>query len=227
MAKARGSRRKGSAAPGVAGSGDARGAGGRAPEKDIHLANLEQMKVLADPRRIRILELLCEERTTKQVAEILGEPPTRLYHHVAALARVGLIRLARTRPSRGALEKYYVAVAKAFSADPKLFTSRRGPLAAKAAEAVQSIATQALDLSAEDLRALLAQGESMEDLKVQGVLSYLEVRGTPRELEAIRAKLEKLIEGVAGGGGEKRRTGTPYRLTIAFFPLARRQGSSG
>jgi DNA-binding transcriptional ArsR family regulator len=224
MAKARGSSRKGSAAPGAAGSGDARGAGGRAPEKDIHLTNLEQIKVLADPRRIRILELLCEERTTKQVAEILGEPPTRLYHHVAALARVGLIRLARTRPSRGALEKYYVAVAKAFSADPRLFTSRRGP---QAAEAVGSIATQALDLTAEDLRALLAQGESMEDLKVQGVLSYLEVRGTPRELEAIRAKLEKLIEGVAGGGAEKRRTGTPYRLTIAFFPLARRQASSG
>ena len=74
---------------------------GRAPEKDVHLASLEQMKMLADPRRIRILELLCgEERTTKQVAEILGEPPTRLYHHVAALARVGLVRLTRTRQSR-------------------------------------------------------------------------------------------------------------------------------
>ena len=79
---------------------------GRTPEKDVHLPNLAQMKLLADPRRIRILELLGEERTTKQVAEILGEPPTRLYHHVAALARVGLIRLARTRQSRGAIEKY-------------------------------------------------------------------------------------------------------------------------
>src|SRR5262245_52487033 len=102
------------------------------PELDVHLANLEQLKVLADPKRIRILEQLGEERTTKQVAEILGEPPTRLYHHVAALERVGLIRLARTKPSRGALEKYYVTVAKAFSADPRLFTSRRGHEAAEA-----------------------------------------------------------------------------------------------
>lgn len=81
--------------------------GGRAPEEEVYLANLEQMKVLVDPRRLRILELLGdEERTTKQVAEILGEPPTRLYHHMAALARVGLIRLARTRQNRGAVEKY-------------------------------------------------------------------------------------------------------------------------
>lgn len=195
------------------------GTGGRAPEQDVHLANLEQMKVLANPRRIRILELLGEERTTKQVAEILGEPPTRLYHHVAALERVGLIRLARTRPSRGAVEKYYVAVAKAFSADPELFTSRRAPQAAAAAH---SIATQALERTGDDLRALLGQGENREGFEEQGVLSFLEVHGTPKELAAIRAKLVKLIEGVTADGGKGRRTGTPYRLTIAFFPLARR-----
>ena len=42
-----------------------------ARDKDVLLTNLAQMKVLADARRLRILELLCEERTTKQVAEIL------------------------------------------------------------------------------------------------------------------------------------------------------------
>ena len=192
--------------------------------KEVHLANLEQMKLLADPRRIRIMEILCgEERTTKQVAEILGEPPTRLYHHVTALARVGLIQLTRTRQSRGALEKYYVAVAKAFSADPKLFTSRRGP---QAAQAAATLATRFLDLTAEDLRGLLAQGESMEQLKEQGILSYLEVRGTRREIEAVRAKLTKLIESCTKGGGESRRGGTAHRLTIAFFPVARRSPST-
>ena len=192
----------------------------KGPEKDLLLTNLEQMKVLADPRRIRILELLGEERTTKQVAEILGEPPTRLYHHVAALARVGLIRLARTRQSRGAQEKYFVAVARAFSADPKLFTSRRGP---QAAEVAGSIATQVLDLTAEDLRALLAQGASLENLQEQGILSYLEVRATPKELAALRTKLAKLIEGCADRKGGRPRPGeTRHRLTIAFFPLPRR-----
>lgn len=205
------------------------GSGGRVPE-EVHLANLAQMKVLVDPRRIRILELLGDEgRTTKQVAEILGEPPTRLYHHMAALERVGLIRLARTRQNRGAVEKYYVPVAKAFSADPKLFSSRRG---AQAAKATGTVATQVLDLTAEDLRAVLAQEEQQGALqepgvvKEQGILSYLEVRGTPKEIGAIRAKLNQLIEKCGTGGGERQRGRKAYRLTIAFFPLARRPASA-
>ena len=198
------------------------GKGKGGPDHDVLLANLQQMKVLADPRRLRILELLCEERTTKQVAEILGEPPTRLYHHVAALERVGLIRLARTRQRRGALEKYFVAVAKAFSADPRLFTSRRAPQAAAAA---QSLATQALDLTGDDLRALLAEeGTSLKGLKEGGILTYLEVRGTRRQIQAIRKKLAKLIESVAREG-QKGRDEARYRLTIAFFPMPRRSSS--
>jgi hypothetical protein len=82
-----------------------------------------------------------------------------------------------------------------------------------------------LDLTAEDLRALLAQGDSVENLNEQGILSYLEVHGTPREIEAIRAKLSKLIERCTTGGGESRRRETAYRLTIAFFPMARRSPS--
>jgi DNA-binding transcriptional ArsR family regulator len=196
---------------------------GSLPEKDMHrLTTLEQMKVLADPRRIRILELLCEERTTKQVAELLGEPPTRLYHHVSALARVGLIRLARTRQCRGAVEKYFVAVAKTFSADPRLFTSRR---ASQARAATQDIATQFLELTANDLRALLEEGGSPEALQKEGILSCLEVRGSPRELKAIHAKVAKLIENCVADKGKPTRAEGAYRLTIAYFPLARRTGS--
>lgn len=197
--------------------------GGRArrsfPEKATHrLTTLEQMKVLADPRRIRILELLCEERTTKQVAEILGEPPTRLYHHVAALERVGLVRLARTRPSRGAVEKYYVAVARTFAADPGLFTSRRAP---QATEATGDLAARFLETTAADLRVALEEGEGQASLQEEGILSYLEVRGSPRQIAAIRAKLAKLIEGLGAGTGKPSRAEKAHRLTIAFFPLSR------
>jgi DNA-binding transcriptional ArsR family regulator len=201
----------------------------KGPQKDIHrLTDLDQMKVLADPLRIRILELLCEERTTKQVAGILGQPPTRLYHHVAALERVGLIRLTRTRQSRGAVEKYYVAVAKAFSADPRLFSSGTP---GQAREATQGVAMQVLENTSEDFRALLESGESPRALQEEGILSYLEVRGSPTEMKAIRARLMKIIATSTGCGKEAGRSasrtkpapsGRPYRLTIAFFPLAGR-----
>ena len=210
-------RRRGQA--GVPGKPEAAGAA-TIPTKDLHqLTDLDQMRVLADPLRIRILELLCEERTTKQVAGILGQPPTRLYHHVAALERVGLIRLARTQQRRGAQEKYYLAVAKAFSADPRLFSS--GP-AAKVREATQGMAARLLESTSAELRALLERAGGTGTLEQEGLLSYLEVRADPRAMRAIRARLMKLIQGIAGTG---KRSGpaagdSPYRLTIAFFPLA-------
>ena len=87
------------------------------------VADLEQVKVLADPLRLRILEAFCEERTTKQVADRLGEKPTKLYHHVDLLDRLGLIELMRTKKNRGTLEKYYLAVAKTFRVESAVFSA--------------------------------------------------------------------------------------------------------
>ena len=54
------------------------------------VGTVEQVKALTHPLRQRMLERFAERpRTTKQVADLLGEKPTRLYHHVAALERAG------------------------------------------------------------------------------------------------------------------------------------------
>lgn len=77
-------------------------------------SQLAQMRALAHPLRLQLLELFAREpRTTKQAAQVLGQPPTRLYHHVAALERVGLVRLTRTRRNRGTIEKYFEGVVPA------------------------------------------------------------------------------------------------------------------
>ena len=73
--------------------------------------SLRQVRALADPLRMRVLECLTEEvLTTKQVADRLRLPPTRLYHHVGVLEKAGLIQLVRTQRKRGTIEKYYKAV---------------------------------------------------------------------------------------------------------------------
>jgi DNA-binding transcriptional ArsR family regulator len=199
--------------------GATRGAERQQPAEALHrLTDLAQIKVLADPLRIRILELLGEERTTKQVADILGEPPTRLYHHVAALERVGLVRLARTGQSRGAVEKYYVAVAKAFSGELRLSSS---PAGAKAIEATHGIAVQVLENTAADLRTLLESGESLATLEAAAVISFLEVRGSPREVKSIRDRLMKILKECTDSRGEASQASPAYRLTIAYFPLAK------
>ena len=136
--------------------------GGRQVES-LTLTDLDQVKVLADPLRLRILEELCKEaRTTKQVAQILGEKPTKLYHHVDALERVGLIRLTRTRQNRGTVEKYYLAVARAFRADSRIFTGT--PAEGDTATAMISTV---FDRTADEMRGLVARGSGREGIEEQ------------------------------------------------------------
>jgi len=190
-----------------------------APSEETHtLVDLAQIRALADPLRLRILSTLGEERTTKQVAEILGEKPTRLYHHVAALERAGLVRLARKRQNRGTVEKYFVAVARAFKADSRLFSP---PGSRASASAVSSMIATALETTASEIERLVTASAGGSTLEEEGLLTFLEVRAGETEIRRVRAKLGRLIEGL---GKTERGRSTPanerrYRLTIAYFPL--------
>src|SRR5437763_15673776 len=81
--------------------GEAKGES-RKTAQTFRITGMEEVRALSHPLRLRLLELFAERpRTTKQAAEVLGEAPTRLYHHVAALEKAGLVRLRETRRKRG------------------------------------------------------------------------------------------------------------------------------
>lgn len=95
------------------------------------------MRSLAHPLRLSIMETFAgAPRTTKQVAEILGQPPTRLYYHVAALERAGLLRLKETKKNRGTVEKWFEVAGQSLGAAKTRGLVRRTPTEAAARRAV-------------------------------------------------------------------------------------------
>jgi len=182
------------------------------------MTDLEQVKIIADPLRVRLLEAFTREpKTTKQVAELLGEKPTRLYHHVEALERVGLIRLADTRQVRGTVEKYFVAVARLFRADPKVFESAQKE---GQGEALADMVSTVLENTANEVRQVIRAGYDLASCE-DGIFSYVEVQTT-------RAKIDELQEKIMGFLRELEETctnepppedSTRYRLTLAYYPL--------
>ncbi len=75
----------------------------------------EDLKVLADARRLTILRLLMSKPATlSQLGDQLGEHPARVRHHLKALEAAGLVELVETRLVRGFVEKYYQARARSF-----------------------------------------------------------------------------------------------------------------
>ena len=187
------------------------------------VSDLEQIKVMADPLRLRLLEHFCKnEMTTKQVAEELGEKPTRLYHHVDALERVGLIRLTRTRQTRGTVEKYYQAVARMIKAEPALFSPDAGT-GESDEDAIEDLTTQLLDRTAGELREVLRFAQNNEyEMEDEPLVTFAEVHAPPDQVKEFQDKLMAFLQeqsaehqDIEGPQEGWRR----FRLSIMLFPL--------
>ncbi len=177
---------------------------------------LEQVKLLADPLRLRILELFKggESLTTKQVADVLEEKPTKLYHHVEQLEKAGLINLVETRPNRGIVEKYYLAAARTFVVDPKLFT---GSESEEARGVLASVFSSVLEAARSQIQQSLASGLIAPDSERQPIIVHLPIRGGDKEIGKINRALEaciKKIQNETKEKGEKK-----YALLVAFYPV--------
>lgn len=180
-------------------------------------ANVAELRALAHPLRLRILELFAETpRTTKQVAELLGAPPTRLYHHVAALERAGLLQLRETRKNRGTTEKWYGTPARTMGVS-SLKPGKRGSADAHARRAA---AMTVLEQSRQETLAAIANPSAGAPL-----LARIVVAAPPDVMPKVRDRLLAVIGEIQGEfacdeasiSDETER----WAMTMSFAPVGR------
>jgi DNA-binding IclR family transcriptional regulator len=183
-------------------------------------ATVAKMRALAHPLRLRLLEVFAEApRTTKQVADLLGEPPTRLYHHVAALERAGLLRLTETRKNRGTTEKWYEAIARTMGSSMPVRSTGRAPKGQAAAR--RSVAMAVLEQSRQELLAAMARPTGDRPL-----LARLVIVAPNARVAELRDRITRLLadvqresaceDGTAAQGDDER-----WAMTITFAPTSR------
>lgn len=190
--------------------------------ESYRISDIDQVKALAHPLRMRIIETLgaSEPMTTKQVAEALGEKPTRLYHHVDKLEKAGLIRLTHTRQNRGTTEKYYEPIAKQFRAGAGLFNDE---IPEEVKGAMGPMIQTIFDNTMAEMLRLVEIGDKAEKLEEEGLLSYVEMHLPEEHAMAVREKLMDVLTYLEGldeeefGDAELRK----FRLTTALYPLDR------
>ncbi|HSO27577.1 MAG TPA: substrate-binding domain-containing protein, partial [Anaerolineales bacterium] len=79
------------------------------------IQKLENIKLLADARRLEILRfLMAAPETLSTLGHKLGEHPARVRHHLKALEDAGFVELVAEEPARGFTKKFYRACARAF-----------------------------------------------------------------------------------------------------------------
>lgn len=191
------------------------------PTGTFTIADLDTLRVVADPLRNQIVELLImEPLTVKQVAERLGLAPSKLYYHIGLLEKHGIIEVAETRMVANLQEKDYRAAAHAFHIAPELLSF--GTSAGR--DTLTSLIISTMDTTREDfLRTVQARTLSLEQGKSEQLRHAILTRETARvpesRLPEFMDRLETLIkEFSAADSDDDSEPRHNYAFTLAFYP---------
>jgi DNA-binding transcriptional ArsR family regulator len=174
------------------------------PQSDISDPRI--IKALTHPLRIQILAAL-DERTASpsELADELEAPLGNVSYHVRQLAGLGLIKLVKRTPRRGAIEHHYKAVGR-----PQISDDAWAGTSATVKDAVVGAALG--DLGSAVTSAAAAGGFSRPDAHLTRTQVKVDAKGwkdIDKELNATLARLQKIADdsakrlAKAGADGEE------------------------
>ncbi|MCS6837060.1 MAG: helix-turn-helix domain-containing protein [Anaerolineae bacterium] len=194
------------------------------PLDEMVIEDAETLRVLADPLRLRIRELMIEPCTVKQVAAALNMAPTKLYYHINLLEKHKLIIVVAARVVSGIIEKQYQISAKTTRVARHLLS----PGTDEKSNSMQLT----LDSLFKDAKADLLQ--SMQDKTVQMAhdtpdhhamlvssqrfyLTEEQATNLFARLKALLSEMDELSNAQLG-----RSDAQPYKMLALVFPSSRR-----
>ena len=183
--------------------------------------NLETLKVLADPFRNQILEILSPGAlTVNQIAEKLGLESSKLYYHVNLLEKHDLIKVVNTTVKANIIEKHYWVAAYEFKLSDDLcnFATPVGQ------DSIATSMVAPIETTREDIiRSLKARSLAIDhgaEPHPREVVIYRELRSIPDELaNDFIARLNELMEEFSNLKNQDHSDDIQtHALTIAFYP---------
>jgi DNA-binding transcriptional ArsR family regulator len=190
------------------------------------ISDLETLKVVTDPLRLNLLNLLRgEPRTAKELARALHLSQTKLYYHLGLLEQHGLIRVTGTRLVSGILEKQYQASAYKLSVDRRLFAPT--PTTPTSYEGLEVFLSAVLDYTHSDMMRSVQAGlaEFSEHAPPERML-HVGRRWfwlTADEAKAFMERLRALDDEFQRLHGDEPAEGTQlYEFLMGFYPTHQR-----
>ena len=140
------------------------------PADYMVVEDIEVFEVLNNPLRLRILRLMMQPITVREIAEGLDVPATRLYYHVNLLEEAGIVSVVDTRKAGAMLQKVYLAKARGFKPSPALVRSRMVTCGARGCAATRSLIIMP-SAGWNSGRKVLSEGSKMKALYSGGAVS--------------------------------------------------------
>lgn len=176
-----------------------------------NIDNADALKAIADPLRVRVLQLLmvASDRTwsVKEIAAELTQPVTKLYHHIKLLEAADLISDVETRVVSGIVEHRYRANQRSLRYDSNAWESSED-----LDLGIQQLSAQ-LDAVRDDLLDYLYSERADPD---QLNLSRTTLRLTPEEISALNQRIEAMIDELVAKRDDPDRAHLP-RTSLLFL----------
>jgi DNA-binding transcriptional ArsR family regulator len=190
------------------------------PAPSIEINDLEALKIMSDPLRIRLVELLRQApATVKQLAAALELAPRSLYYHINLLERHGLIRVVATRLVSGIQEKTYRATAYLFVYKDLSPAAGHGDMGQAQEVVLSSFFSSTLQEIHDSIHA--GRIDLGQDAPAERALcsSWGLLRLTPDQAASLSARIAALLEEYPHYQGATEADGSQvYRFLYTLFP---------
>jgi DNA-binding transcriptional ArsR family regulator len=185
----------------------------------FYIEEVEQARTLLSPRRIELLRRLDEPRTCPELGEFFGETPQKIYYHVKALERAGLVEKVAERRVRGVVEGSYQAVARSYWLAPQLVGQLGDRRAARDGASLANLLALAAEVQDDVGRLARRAGRETPSL---GLAAQIQLPDGERRAAFLR-DVQRLVTDLArtyGATGEAAEAdaGETFRLVIACYP---------
>ena len=91
------------------------------PKDIIRIDNIKLLKIISDPTRKMIIDVLYEKPlTASEIAEKISYPKDKIYYHIKKLQSNGILIIAESQIVKGITQNKFINAAKKFDIDPTL-----------------------------------------------------------------------------------------------------------
>jgi len=182
------------------------------------IANLETLRVLTDPLRMRLMSAFADQPdtpvTVKQLANQLEVRPTRLYYHVNLLEEHGLIKVASSRVVSGIIEKSYIPAARSINIDQELLKVSPAGREATAATIQALMQATAVEISAGIDAAAMATEDDRRQMQIGKSGAHL----SPEAHAEFFKRLNELTDEFVDKYGTRDQPAN-RALFVAYYPI--------
>jgi len=188
-----------------------------APLRDVvFIEQIEHAATLLKPLRLNLLKRMARPTTCVTLADALGEMPQKIYYHIKAMEKAGLIEKVGEHKVRGVLEGVYRAKARSYWLSPELAGRVGGKVRARDQLSLGFLLTLAEELQADVGRLAQTSDHRVPSL---GLSAQIQLRDQ-QERSAFLKEVQSLFQHLARKYGNRpgQDSGEGFRLSLACYP---------